>query len=67
MSYSIEITDPAEQDARNVARWIAQSSLEKSTLWYFDFLEAADGLQNFPARCPIAPESSSQRELRHLL
>ena len=36
-------------------------------LWYFDSLEAADSLQNFPARCPLAPESSATRELRHLL
>ena len=67
MSYRVEITEPAEAEAREAARWIAQYSLEKATLWYFDFLEAADSLQNFPARCPFAPESSDTRELRHLL
>ena len=67
MSFRVEITEPAEQDAREVIRWIAQHSPEKAPLWYFDFLEAADSLREFPARCPIAPESSEERELRQLL
>ncbi len=67
MSFLVEITEPAEQDAREAVRWIAQYAPEKASLWYFDFLEAADSLQEFPARCPIAPESSETRELRHLL
>ena len=64
MSYRVEITDPAESDAREAVRWIAQYSTDKATLWYFDFLDAADSLQNFPARCSIAPESSETLELR---
>ena len=67
MSYRVEITEPAERDVREALRWIAQYSPEKAALWYFDFLEAADGLQNFPARCSVAPESSEALELRHLL
>jgi plasmid stabilization system protein ParE len=67
MSFLVEITDPAEEDAREAARRIAQYAPEKASLWYFDFPEAADSLQEFPTRCPIAPESSETRELRHLL
>lgn len=67
MSYRVEITEPAEDDARDAVRWIAQYSADKATIWYFDFLEAADSLQSFPARCSIAPESSETQELRHLL
>ncbi|MEK7829918.1 MAG: type II toxin-antitoxin system RelE/ParE family toxin [Acidobacteriota bacterium] len=67
MSYRVEITKPAEEDARVAVDWIAQYSKEKAVLWYFDFLEVADSLQEFPARCPIAPESTEARELRHLL
>ncbi len=67
MSYRVEITEPAERDARDTIDWIAQYSREKAVLWYFDFLEAADSLQEFPARCPLAPESAETRELRHLL
>jgi len=53
MSFRVEITEPAEQDAREAVRWIAQHSPEKASLWYFDFLEATDSLQEFPSRCPI--------------
>jgi len=53
MSYHVEITEPAEQDAREAVHWIVQYSPEKASLWYFDFLEAANSLQEFPARCPI--------------
>jgi toxin ParE1/3/4 len=67
MSFRVEITEPAEQDAKEAVRWIAQHSPEKATLWYFDFLEAADSLREFPARCPIAPESGAEKEFRHLL
>lgn len=67
MSFQVEITEPAEGDAREAVRWIAQYAPEKASLWYFDFLAAADSLQEFPARCPLAPESSEVRELRHLL
>lgn len=67
MSFRVEITEPAEQDAREAVRWIAQHSPEKASLWYFDFLEAADSLREFPTRCPIAPESNETKEFRHLL
>jgi plasmid stabilization system protein ParE len=67
MSFRIEITEPAEEDASEAVQWLAQYSPEKASLWYFDFLEAADSLQKLPARCPIAPESSETKELRHLL
>lgn len=67
MSFRVEITEPAELDAKEAVRWISQYSPEKATLWYFDFLEAADSLQDFPFRCPTAPESTAECELRHLL
>jgi len=67
MSYRVEITEPAERDAKDSIEWIAQYSLEKAALWYFDFLEAAGSLEKFPARCPLAPESAESKELRHLL
>lgn len=67
MSFRVEITEPAEADAREVTQWLALYSPEKAAFWYFDFLESVDSLQTFPARCPIAPESSKAIELRHLI
>ena len=67
MSYRVVITAEADKDARAIARWITQYAPEKAVDWFFDFLEASDSLQNFPARCPLARESSSKKEVRQLL
>ncbi len=57
MSYQVIVQPPAETDIEEAVAWIAQYSPEKAALWYFDLTEAIESLQNFPARCPIAPES----------
>lgn len=68
MSFHITTHPQAEEDIRQAMRWIAQYSPEKATLWYFDVLQAIDSLQNFPARCPFAPERKTfKMEIRHLL
>lgn len=67
MSYRVEIVKRAEQSAREVVRWIAEDSPEKATLWYLDFLEAAESLETFPARCAIIPENEGQPVFRHLI
>ena len=67
MSYRVVITTEADNDARAIARWITQYSPEKAVHWFFDFLDATDSLQNFPARCPLARESSAKKEVRQLL
>ena len=66
MSYRVEIVKRAEQSAREVVRWIAEDAPEKATLWYLDFLEAAESLEAFPARCAIIPENEGQPVFRHL-
>ncbi len=68
MSYKVEFTEQAQAEAREAARWIAEYSPEEATLWYFDLIEAVESLENFPARCPLAPESKTFRtKIRHLL
>ncbi len=68
MSYKVEITEKAEEEAREATRWIAQYSPEKAALWHFELMERVDGLENFPARCPFAPESKTHgKEMRHLI
>lgn len=56
MSYQIVVQPAADVDLQQAAHWIAQYSVEKSTLWYFDAVQAIESLQNFPARCAFAPE-----------
>lgn len=68
MSFKVTVEKEAEEDMKETARWIAQYSPEKATLWYFDVLEAIESLENFPARCPLAPESKKfGAEIRHLI
>ncbi|MCI0388629.1 MAG: type II toxin-antitoxin system RelE/ParE family toxin [Acidobacteria bacterium] len=68
MSYKIEITEKAQEEAREAIHWIAQYSPENAALWYFELMEKVDSLENFPARCPLAPESETHgEEIRHLI
>lgn len=47
---------------------MAQFSPEKATFWNFDIQDAIDSLQNFPFRCPLAPESETfGTAIRHLI
>jgi plasmid stabilization system protein ParE len=68
MAYKVEITEKAQEEAREAIRWIAQYSPEKAALWHFELMEKVDSLENFPARCPLAPESETHgKEIRHLI
>ena len=68
MSFKVVVQSEAEEDLKETARWIAQYSLDKATLWYFDATDAIASLENFPARCPLAPESKKfGAQIRHLV
>jgi len=68
MSYQVITTRQAESDIEAAYQWAANYSPEKAMLWYFDVQEAIESLANFPARCPLAPESVTfGQEIRHLL
>ncbi len=68
MSFKVVVQSEAEEDLKEAARWIAQYSPDKATLWYFDATETIESLENFPARCPLAPESKKfGAEIRHLI
>jgi plasmid stabilization system protein ParE len=68
MSFKVVVEKEAEEDMKDAVHWIAQYSPDKATLWYFDATEAIESLENFPARCPLAPESNKfGAEIRHLI
>ncbi|HJZ79007.1 MAG TPA: type II toxin-antitoxin system RelE/ParE family toxin [Pyrinomonadaceae bacterium] len=68
MSYKVEITEKAQEETREAIRWIAQYSPEKAALWHFELMEKVDSLENFPARCALAPESETHgKEIRQLI
>ncbi len=68
MSFKVVVEKEAEEDLKAAARWIAQDSPDKAALWYFDAIESIESLENFPARCPLAPESKKfGAGIRHLI
>ena len=68
MSYRIVIEKPAKLEIDEAAVWIGQASPERAVVWYFDLERALESLRNFPARCPLAPESRTfKSEIRHLI
>jgi len=68
MSYQVVTTQQAESEIETAYLWTKNYSPEKAMLWYFDVQEAIESLANFPARCPLAPESVTfGQEIRHLL
>jgi plasmid stabilization system protein ParE len=68
MTYRIEMSRPALLDAEKHYLWLKNESEEAANKWFKGLVEATNSLQNFPNRCPIAPESRSFIiEIRQLL
>jgi plasmid stabilization system protein ParE len=68
MAYRVDISLPALSDAENAYLRIKEESPEKAVQWYKGLLEAVYSLENFPNRCPIAPEARAfVIEIRQLL
>lgn len=68
MSFKILFEKEAEDDLKDAAQWIANYSPDKAATWYFEAVEAIESLENFPTRCPLAPESKRfGAEIRHLI
>ena len=68
MTYTIVISEPAERELEDAARWWAEHrSAEQAQRWYRGFLNAIRSLADNPARCPLAREdrlfSAEIREL----
>jgi plasmid stabilization system protein ParE len=71
MPYPVIITPRAQKDIDSAYRWgLCQSQWTHARVeeWHYGLWRAIDSLQDFPARCAIAPESEeSSREIRHLI
>jgi plasmid stabilization system protein ParE len=69
MSYTAIIQPKALRDIEEAFRWLADNvSPDKATQWYEELQKAIVSLQEFPNRCPFAPEANLfQREIRQLL
>ncbi len=68
MTYRIDISVPALQDAESAFLWIRDFNSDTAKAWYEGLLEAIFSLEEFPFRCPTAPESKFLgREIKQLL
>ena len=67
-SYSVQITEVAESDIRQVFEYISRDSKSAATKWVDEIAQQIDTLENFPLRCEIIPEARQLGEkYRHLI
>ena len=67
MKYRVLITNKAWNDIEQAFLWLAARSPEAAERWRGALLEVIDSLQQFPERCPRAPEGRAfGSELREL-
>ena len=67
MKYRVLISEKAWDDIEQVYFWLAARSPEAAARWKDALFEVIDSLQQFPERCPHAPESRAfGTELREL-
>lgn len=69
MTYQVIIVPNALLEIAKAYRWISSNIDEPTAIKWYDSLMAAIGsLQNFPKRCPLAPEAKElKQEIRQLL
>jgi len=69
MTFRVETTAAAEQDAYIILDWLlSEHAGETGMRWIAALQDAIASLAEFPARCPLAPENTVfPFEVRHLL
>lgn len=69
MTFRVETTAVAEQDADAILDWLlSEHAGETGTRWFVALQDAIASLAELPARCPLAPENAVfPFEVRHLL
>ena len=68
MAYRVELTLRARKDLVDIFERISAAESVVAARWFNGLEDAIDTLEQFPRRCPIAPESKIRKEeLRHLL
>jgi plasmid stabilization system protein ParE len=64
---NVEITARAERDVEEIYLWIRKDSPARAATWRRGLLKAAGTIAQFPKRCPLAPESGPDIDIRQLL
>jgi plasmid stabilization system protein ParE len=55
--WTVIIETPAQQDIEAAYLWIAERDSEAAGRWFNSIYATIGGLELFPERCPLAPES----------
>ena len=64
---NVEITALAEANLEEIYLHIRKDSPSRAADWRRDLLKIAQTLELFPKRCPLAPESGPELEIRQLI
>ena len=68
MTFRVEFTDVAEMEVQDTLLWLLGRSPEQAGRWQEGLEKAVASLQEFPTRCPLAPEKDAfDIEVRQLL
>ena len=68
MKYKVILQAEAASQAEAAYRWIAKDAPENAARWYNRLLDKIYSLEDFPTRCPLAPENDAfDVEVRQLL
>ena len=68
MAYLVEVTLRAREDLIEIYERISAVDSPAAAKWFNGLEAAIDTLEQFPGRCPLAPESrAAQQQFRHLL
>jgi plasmid stabilization system protein ParE len=69
MTFRVETTAAAEQDADAILGWLlSEHAGDTGMRWFLALQDAITSLAEFPERCPVAPESAVfPFEVRHLV
>jgi plasmid stabilization system protein ParE len=68
MSYRVVFQPGVLTSLERQYQYLAAKNPAAAVRWFNGFVEALEGLAEFPQRCPIAPESAKVRqEVRQLL
>ena len=68
MTYRVIIQPEAEAELDAAYRWIYEQAPHAASQWFAGIVEAILSLEQFPQRCPLAPENAHfTAEIRQLL
>jgi plasmid stabilization system protein ParE len=57
VKYRVEVTSTATAEIEQIHQWLANQAPLAAERWQQKLLAAVETLEQFPARCPVAPET----------